>query len=96
MCWCKPGLHSPHSSRDIIVKVSEASSYQVLIAKGDNFGNRLYLENDKCYEYRIWIGLLLKAYRFFGCADRVYSVTLLHAGESDCSFFYPNVDVFGH
>ena len=55
MCWCKPGLHSPHK-----VKVSGASSYQVLFAKGVNFGKRLYLENGKCYEYRIWIGLLLK------------------------------------
>ena len=45
------------------VKVSEASSrYQVLFAKGVNFGKRLYLENGKCYEFRI--GLLLKVYRF--------------------------------
>ena len=27
---------------------------------------------------------------------RAYSLTPLRAGESDCSFFYPNIDVFGH
>ena len=69
-------------------------SYQVVIAKGVNFGKRLYLENGKCYEYWIWIGLLLKAYRLF--VYRAYFLTLLRAGESDFLFFYQNIDVFGH
>ena len=69
---------------------------QVVIAKGVNFGKRLYLENGKCYKYRIWIGLLLKAYRFFRCAYRAYSLKLLCAEASNCSFDCPNIDVFGH
>ena len=68
------------------VKESAASSYQVLFAKGVNFGKRLYLESGKCYEFRIWIGLLLKAYRFVRCLYRAHALTLLRARESErCS-----------
>ena len=77
-------------------KVSGASSYQVLFAKGVNFRKRLYLENGKCYEFRIWIGLLLKAYRFVRCTHRVHSLTLFRTRESERLFFYPNIDDLGH
>ena len=77
-------------------KKSAASSYQVLLAKGVHFRKRLYLESGKCYEFRIWISLLLKAYRFVRYAYRAHALTLLRAREFEHSFIYPNIDDFGH